>query len=352
MGTGWNRGVIMNKEVRAMAENRYIFEGANSAMNAQISIPESQDVWYEFDTIPELPLDCFYAPTTPFTALPVDKDTEIKIMLRMGDEEETDSTQVIVFVRKREPDPRKLVHRVSATDKIVTIFVDESHQLESIVAPEQYSGTQVFWKTLHPEIACITPSGKLTGNSAGQTRAVVSIRNRCDTVSVNVVNVLVAEVRVTPGILELEVEEEYTLTATVLPENADFNEISWMGGNDSILIVDRNGKLTALREGSTWVVALNEFTGLSDTCLVTVTRTINTIDELPIGISIYPNPVREILYIKGFEPEMIAEVLSLTGRILYNSQNSEFKLGKLEPGFYLLRLRKGADTQLFRFLKE
>lgn len=66
----------------------------------------------------------------------------------------------------------------------------------------------------------------------------------------------------------------FWLNATVLPENSDNKIIKWSSKDESIAKVDADGKVTATGAGVTTIIALNEDSGLTATCLLTVTQPI------------------------------------------------------------------------------
>lgn len=57
------------------------------------------------------------------------------------------------------------------------------------------------------------------------------------------------------GTLDLEVDDVFTLTATVLPENATDKAVTWESENDAVATVDDYGLVTAVAEGSTKITA-------------------------------------------------------------------------------------------------
>ncbi len=56
--------------------------------------------------------------------------------------------------------------------------------------------------------------------------------------------------------IDLEPGEEYQLTAEVRPENATDKSITWSSDNDEVAVVDQNGKVTAIQEGTAVITAL------------------------------------------------------------------------------------------------
>lgn len=66
-------------------------------------------------------------------------------------------------------------------------------------------------------------------------------------------------------------DDTKTLTATVLPEDADNKTVKWESSDTTIATVDQNGKVTAVAEGEcTITVTATDGSGVKTTCSVTV----------------------------------------------------------------------------------
>ena len=71
--------------------------------------------------------------------------------------------------------------------------------------------------------------------------------------------------------MTLNLGEEHTLTATVLPENTDNKTVIWSSSNPEVATVDAQGKVTALMTGTTTITATTtDGSNLSASCAVTV----------------------------------------------------------------------------------
>ena len=68
--------------------------------------------------------------------------------------------------------------------------------------------------------------------------------------------------------LTLQVGDSETLTATVKPDDATDKTVTWSSSNNAVAIVDSNGKMVALKEGSSTITAA--VGNLSTSCSVTV----------------------------------------------------------------------------------
>ena len=80
--------------------------------------------------------------------------------------------------------------------------------------------------------------------------------------------VAVTGVTLDKSTLTLNVGETGTLTATVTPETATENTVTWSSSDDTIATVDKDGKVTAVAEGTATITA--KAGDQSATCAVTV----------------------------------------------------------------------------------
>ncbi|MCD8013553.1 MAG: leucine-rich repeat protein [Lachnospiraceae bacterium] len=79
-----------------------------------------------------------------------------------------------------------------------------------------------------------------------------------------------------------ELEETQTLTATVLPVDADDVSVTWSSSDTSVAVVDETGKVTAVAEGVAVITVTTNDGGYTDTCTAVVDTEAPSID------SVYP----------------------------------------------------------------
>lgn len=94
--------------------------------------------------------------------------------------------------------------------------------------------------------------------------------------------VAVASVELDKASVEATELDEFTLTATVLPDNATNKNVVWSVTDENILAVDQNGKVTAILAGTAKVVVTTEEGGFTAECTVTVKELIVP----PTGVNI------------------------------------------------------------------
>lgn len=84
--------------------------------------------------------------------------------------------------------------------------------------------------------------------------------------------IAVSEVRLNSTQLSLPVGESRMLNASVLPENATNQNISWSSSDNTITTIDESGKVTAIAEGTATITVTTEDGGKTATCQVTVKK--------------------------------------------------------------------------------
>lgn len=102
----------------------------------------------------------------------------------------------------------------------------------------------------------------------------------------------VTGVSVDLGTLSLEVGTSALVTATVAPEDATNQNVSWSSDNTAVATVDQTGNVTAVAAGNAVITVTTEDGGKTATVQVTVTPgQVTGIDENSSGvIRLYPNP--------------------------------------------------------------
>lgn len=148
-------------------------------------------------------------------------------------------------------------------------------QLGVTVTPSDATVTAVTWAvTEGGEHAEIDSNGVLTGIAKGSVKVQATVGGVKGTLDVEVLENSGTEVAVTgvvldKGTLELKEGETATLTATVKPEDADDQTVTW--SSDSAAATVENGVVTAVSAGTANItVTSNDNNQIKATCVVTV----------------------------------------------------------------------------------
>ena len=152
----------------------------------------------------------------------------------------------------------------------VSLEEGEEFQLVATVLPENATDKTVTWRSTDESIATVT-DGLVKGIKEG-TAVIVAKAGNKDIAIVVVVRkpfIHVTSVALDKHTLEMTVGDEYTLTATILPENASNPAINWVSSEMDVATVE-DGKVTALMAGETTITAQVE--DKEDKCVITVKK--------------------------------------------------------------------------------
>ena len=98
----------------------------------------------------------------------------------------------------------------------------------------------------------------------------------------------VSGVSISPTSIKLDIDETYTLKATVEPDTAQNKNILWISSDDTVATVD-NGIVKALKYGGCVISAITEEGNYVANCSVIVRENINEDSILPTGIELIDN---------------------------------------------------------------
>ena len=188
--------------------------------------------------------------------------------------------------KDEEPVPEPTPPVVSVTsvtlDKTsVSLLVGDSQTLTATVSPKDAANKKVTWKSSNAAIASVDANGKVTGVvtgvKAGEATITVTTEDGGKTatckVTVSDKEIKVTGVKLNKSETSILVGDNETLTATVLPEDATNQKVTWKSDKPEIATVDANGKVTGVAAGEATITVTTEDGGKTATCKVTVSDT-------------------------------------------------------------------------------
>ena len=170
--------------------------------------------------------------------------------------------------------PAVPVQSVSLDKTTLDLNVGEDITLVATVLPSNADDKTVTWSSSNTAVATVSSTGKVTAVAAGEAVITVTTTdgNKTATCTVTVTNpaVPVQSVSLDKTTLDLNVGENATLVATVLPENADDKTVTWTSSNTAVATVDATGKVTAVAAGEAVITVTTTDGGKTATCSVKV----------------------------------------------------------------------------------
>ena len=161
---------------------------------------------------------------------------------------------------------------VTLSPTSITLVEGESQDLTATITPSNAENQKVRWSSSDASVAIVT-DGKVTALKAGNATITVTTEDGGKTatcaVKVDAKVYPVTSVSLDKTTCELTEGDELTLTATIAPDNATNKNVTWSTSDASVATV-ADGKVTALKAGTTTITVTTEDGSKTATCAVTV----------------------------------------------------------------------------------
>ena len=155
---------------------------------------------------------------------------------------------------------------ISLNKHALSLEIGGQETLTVSVVPETIEGLVFEWSSSNTGVATVDGSGVVKAVAAGEAVVKVSCEGKSDECTVTV-STAIESVTVTPSSAELLVGETETLTAEILPADADVT-VTWTSTNPDVATVDANGVVTGVAAGNAVIMA--QAGGKSDDCMISV----------------------------------------------------------------------------------
>lgn len=136
---------------------------------------------------------------------------------------------------------------------------------------------EVQWTSSNPEIASVDEEGYVKGKAhCAEPVTITATVEYLGNTYTDVCEVFVVEpverVLVSPREVSLKVGETVSLTAEITPKRATIKDVFWVSLDESVVAVDENGVIAAMKPGQAQVLAVSVSGRYKSTCTVTVTE--------------------------------------------------------------------------------
>lgn len=165
------------------------------------------------------------------------------------------------------------VQSVGLNKTELALEVNGTEKLKATVEPSDATNKNVTWSSSNPEVATVD-NGVVTAVSVGEAIITVTTEDGSKTATCKVTvnapqTVPVTGVTLDKAELTLEKGSTGTLTATVAPQNATNNTVTWSSSNPEFVTV-ANGTVTAVSAGTATITVTTADGNHKATCTVTV----------------------------------------------------------------------------------
>lgn len=150
----------------------------------------------------------------------------------------------------------------------------ETAQLTAEVTPSYADNKRVTWQSSDEKVATVDENGKVTAVGNGTATITATSVSGSYTATVSVTVKIPVEIQK----LTIEAEKE-TLTkigestelkVKIEPENADLQKLIWKSDNEKVAIVNENGKVTAVGNGTAEITVTTEDGKITASIMITV----------------------------------------------------------------------------------
>ena len=168
-----------------------------------------------------------------------------------------------------------LIESLSLNKTELTLNKGQSETLIAIIKPDDTTEKAVTWYSDDPGVAAVVAtSGKVIAMGGGQTKISARVGDIIASCTVSV-KVPVESVILNRTDITLDEGESTTLRATISPKDADDQAVTWSSSDASIVSVDQDGTIHAIKQGSADILA--KAGDKQATCSVAVVKSVTSV---------------------------------------------------------------------------
>ncbi len=151
-----------------------------------------------------------------------------------------------------------LANEININLNYLGLGIGQSQMLLCSFVPSNTTDKNVKWTIANSSIATITSFGRVDALAEGSTMAYATasngVKDSCIIV-VSKINIPAENISVINNTETLDIDKSTTISVLFYPENTTNTSLSWVSADTNIVEIDFDGKITALKAGSTTVTA-------------------------------------------------------------------------------------------------
>ena len=167
------------------------------------------------------------------------------------------------------------MNSITLNKSSIYLLANNSTQLLTTITPANATNKTIIWSSSNPRVASVDSNGVVTGLKSGTTTITASsidetLKATCEVTVEEIIDV--EKITLNKSSVTLNAGQEYQLIATVTPTNATNRTLTYSSNNASVASIDRNGKITALKEGNATITVSSADKKASTTCEIIVKK--------------------------------------------------------------------------------
>ena len=217
--------------------------------------------------------------------------------------------------------------KVTLDSKTLQLNVGDNETLTPTISPSTATNQSVTWKSSNTKIASVDLDGVITGIKKGRVIITVTTVDSKKTAKC-VVTVKTAPIINVTGInlneenISMNVGDSDILTATITPDNATNQNVTWSSSDESIVTANSEGEIEGISSGDATITATTKDGNKKATCEITV---VAVEDDTPIVNVESVSLDRKIISMKVGENEILTATINpndaTNKNLIWNSSN-------------------------------
>lgn len=160
---------------------------------------------------------------------------------------------------------------ISLDKNNLTLSKGTQKNLKATVSPADAPKTDLVWASSDTNVCTVDTSGEVSAVGTGTATISVSTKDGAFSAKCAVTVVVPATgISLSESQMTIEKGKSESLTATINPSDATVQKVYWMSSNKAVCIVDSDGKITAVGNGTATITVLIPNGGFTAKCTVTV----------------------------------------------------------------------------------
>lgn len=144
------------------------------------------------------------------------------------------------------------VSSVSVNKSKISLLAGSSTTLKAVISPSNATEKGVKWTSSDKSVATVNSNGKVTAKGRGTATITCTTVDGAKkaTCKVTVITKKISSISLNKTSMKISYNTSATLKVTVSPKGADKSLVKWSSSDTKVAKVDKNGKVTAVGEGT------------------------------------------------------------------------------------------------------